>query len=57
MSESAKEQDEALLDLDSMTVLLIEQPENPFQDEAEVPVAVVDEEEMLDVAPEEWLED
>jgi hypothetical protein len=57
MSESVQEQEEALLDLDSMTVLLIEQPENPFQDETEESVQEVDEEEALSAAPEEWLED
>ncbi|MBF0162206.1 MAG: hypothetical protein HQL88_07950 [Magnetococcales bacterium] len=57
MKDHTQEQESALLDLDGLTVLVMPEPENPFQEigtggsvpEVEEGTPVVD--------PEEWLED
>lgn len=59
MEESEKEGDDALLDLDSMTVLLLPTREDPFQDlDVDVEAAEGEgEEEDVSFGPEEWLGD
>ncbi len=56
MAESEEEQEGALLDLDGITVLLIDQPENPFQDDG-IDKSIPEEEENMPPGPEAWLEE